>query len=442
MASDRVEELPDDFDEKLNMNDPPLSGPGPTLPDGAPMPSLEAMLSGHIAFPQKQGGAATSNPNEAGAQMPPQMENVRQYTADELIAEMNRTPLFMTNLDEADEDNPQLEALRALAYEGTKAEIAGNFREQGNDMAKVKRWVDAREYYDKAIGTLKMSDDQLTKAKGGEGPTELETVVVDQEEEEKKEKDILEASHANRALCNLELKNYGSCNRDCAAAIKLNPKNVKAWYRSASACLALDKIAEAEDAARRGLLIDANNAALGIVSEKTLKRKAYVEKIAKERQEREDRKRQEETTLKIALKARNIPTRTTKIAPDMEDAAISLENPIDPASTLNVPVLFLYPVHMQSDLIKQFREDESVGQHLTYIMPLPWDEKQEYTPAGVECYVETISGGLIKAGKKLALLRILNSGKVEIIDGLLKVNVLPKDKVAMWIEKFKAGRGG
>ena len=266
--------------------------------------------------------------------------------------------------------------------------------------------------------------------------------MVDQDEEEKKEKDILEASHANRALCNLELKNYGSCNRDCAAAIKLNPKNVKAWYRSASACLALDKIPEAEDAARRGLLIDSSNASLKIVSEKILKRKAYTEKIAKERQEREDRKRQEETTLKIALKARNIPLRTTKTAPDMEDAAISLENPIDPASTLNVPVLFLYPIHMQSDLIKQFREDESVGQHLTYIMPLPWDEKQEYTPAGVECYVETISGGLIKAGKKLALLRILNSGKVEIVDGLLKVNVLPKDKVAMWIEKFKEGRGG
>ncbi|GAB7341131.1 hypothetical protein MBLNU457_7436t1 [Dothideomycetes sp. NU457] len=441
MASDRVEELPDDFDEKMNMNQPPLSGPGPTLPNGAPMPSLEDMLSGHMPFPQKQGGNSNTNPNEAGAQMPPQMENVRQYTADELIAEMNRTPLFMTNLDDA-EDNPQLEALKALAYEGTRAEIAGNFREQGNDMAKVKRWTDAREYYDKAITSLKMTDEQLIRAKGGEGPTELETVVVDQEEEEKKEKAILEASYTNRALCNLELKNYGSCNRDCGAAINLNPKNVKAWYRSASACLALDKLPEAEDAARRGLLVDQNNAALKTVSEKILKRKTYLEKMAKERQEREDRKRQEETTLKIALKARNIPIRTTKAAVDMEDAAISLENPIDPASTLNVPVLFLYPVHMQSDLIKQFREDESVGQHLTYIMPLPWDEKQEYTPAGVECYVETVSGGLIKAGKKLALLRLLNSGKVEIVDGLLKINVLPKDKVATWIEKFKAGRGG
>jgi len=119
---------------------------------------------------------------------------------------------------------------------------------------------------------------------------------------------------------------------------------------------------------------------------------------------------------------------------------MSLEDPLDAASTLLLPVMFLYPVDLQSDLIKQFQESESVGQHLTYIMPLPWDEKHEYTPESVECYVETTAGGLIKVGKKMALLRILNSGKVEVLDGLLKINVLPKDKAASWIETFKQRR--
>lgn len=221
----------------------------------------------------------------------------------------------------------------------------------------------------------------------------------------------------------------------------MNPRNVKAWYRSATACFALDKIPEAEDACSRGLEVDPQNAALKTLSTKIAKRKKHLEDLERTRREREERKRNEEAALKSALKSRNIPTRTTSKPPEMEDAVICLEEPLNPASTLAFPVLLLYPLHLQSDFIKSFREDESVGQHLTYIMPLPWDEQHEYMPEGVECYVETLSGGLIKAGKKMALLRILSSGKVEIVDGLLKVNVLPKAKAAKWIEDFRRNRG-
>lgn len=125
----------------------------------------------------------------------------------------------MTSLDS--EDNVDLEALKALAYEGTKAEVAGNFREQGNECAKLKQWKDAREYYDKALAVLKHG---VPKAEATEdGPAEMdlgnkkeESMVdgvvgeeeVDEEVERKKEKDIGEASYVNRALCNLELRRY------------------------------------------------------------------------------------------------------------------------------------------------------------------------------------------------------------------------------------------
>jgi hypothetical protein len=121
----------------------------------------------------------------------------------------------------------------------------------------------------------------------------------------------------------------------------------------------------------------------------------------------------------------------------MEDAAIALTDPADPASVLNFPVLLLYPLAAQSDFIKTFAETESLGQHLQYILPVPWDQKGEYTPEGVECYVETVSGGLIKAGKKLSMLKILSSGKVELLDGLLKVSVVPAGQAAKFIEEFK-----
>lgn len=220
----------------------------------------------------------------------------------------------------------------------------------------------------------------------------------------------------------------------------MNSRNIKAWYRSASACLALDKLPEAEDACGRGLEVDSKNAALQTLSAKIIKRKQILDELQRKRQEREERERKEAATLKLALKSRNIPTRNSEKPPEMEDATVTLEDPLNPASTLSLPVMFLYPVHMKSDFIKTFSEAESVGQHLTYIMPLPWDERHEYTPEKVECYVETAAGGLIKAGKKMSLLRILSTGKVEIVDGMIKVNVLPKDKAAAWIERYKQGR--
>ncbi|GAM86611.1 hypothetical protein ANO11243_046250 [Dothideomycetidae sp. 11243] len=375
--------------------------------------------------------------------MPPDMAEFKQYTADEVIKEMNKVPLFMTNLDDAggpEGENIQLEALKALAYEGTRAEIAGNFKEQGNEAAREKRWKDAREYYDRAIQSLKMTDEQLQQAKGGEGPSDFEVVDLDEEEEKVKEAQILEASHVNRALCNLEMKNYGACLRDCAAAVTLNSKNVKAWYRSASACLALDKIDQAGDACSRGLEVDATNASLKTLEAKISKRKKYLDDLAKARREREEKQQREEATLKLALQSRNIATKTTTQQPDMEDAAISLEDPANPASTLRVPTLLLYPLHEQTDFIKQFAENESVGQHLQYIMPLPWDGPQTYTPESVDCYVETTSGGLMKAGKKMSLLRILNTGKVLVVDGLLRVYVVPQDRATTWIETFKQRR--
>jgi hypothetical protein len=146
-------------------------------------------------------------------------------------------------------------------------------------------------------------------------------------------------------------------------------------------------------------------------------------------------------TLAAALKSRNIASRTTDKAPDTEDAVVKLADPISPESTLSVPVVLLYSIHLQSDFVKAFEEDQTLHEHLLYIFPLPWDEESEYTVASVECYIETVAGGLIKAGKKVPLIKILATGKVEIVDGLLKVHVIPKVKADKWIEEFKLKRG-
>ncbi|KAF2739465.1 tetratricopeptide repeat protein 4 [Polyplosphaeria fusca] len=376
------------------------------------------------------GGDGAHKPSAA---MPPAMAEIKQQSVEKVLEEMNRMPLFMTTLDETDgegNENVALEALKALAYEGTRAEIAENFRQQGNECAREKQWTDAKEFYDKAIAAI--------KAPRPEENPELDVpVIVDEEAEAQKEREIEEACYVNRALCNLEKKNYGSCIRDCASTLRLNPKNIKALYRSGLACLALDKIAEAKDACEMGLALDASNAPLKTLTTKIEARQTYITNVEKSRREREEKAASERATLKFALKSRGILTRSTEQAPDLEDAAIKLAESQDASSVLSFPTLLLYPAHNQTDFIKAFSETENLTQHLEYIFPLPWDKDDEYSVDNVEAYMETAAGGLIKAGKKMALGKILGSGKTEVVDGLARISILPKARASQWIDEVK-----
>lgn len=204
----RIEELPDNFDESIDLNKQPAVSGQTSKP--VDQDFIDQILNNPSPFPPKAGqdgaGVASDAPSAA---MPPAMQSIRQYTADEVVSMLNRTPLFMTELDETDGEggeNVELEALKALAYEGTRAEIAQNFREQGNDHAKAKNWRDAKGYYDQALAALKKPN--LKPQDEEEGEPDMDVVELDEEDEKKKEKVIEEACYINRALCNLELSMF------------------------------------------------------------------------------------------------------------------------------------------------------------------------------------------------------------------------------------------
>lgn len=141
---------------------------------------------------------------QPSADLPPAMAEIKSQSVNEVLEEMNRMPLFMTTLDETDGqggENMMLEALKAMAYEGTRSEIAENFRQQGNECARAKQWTDAKEFYDKAITALKGPQSKPDPEAEGPGIIEVE---LDEEEEARKEKATEEACYVNRALCNLE----------------------------------------------------------------------------------------------------------------------------------------------------------------------------------------------------------------------------------------------
>lgn len=198
----RIEELPDDFNEKIDLNKV-SAGPAPP----SPAPDFLDQILAASPFPTPKASQMPSG-NGAGPALPPAMEGLRGHTVDEVYKMINRTPLFMTTLDETDGEggeNVELEAIKALMHEGTTAEVAGNFREQGNEQAKAKRWKDAKAFYDQALTALK---NPKRKFDAEEGATDLDVVEVDEKAEEKKERQLEEACYVNRALCNLELSTY------------------------------------------------------------------------------------------------------------------------------------------------------------------------------------------------------------------------------------------
>jgi tetratricopeptide (TPR) repeat protein len=401
-------------------------------------------------------------------ELPPGRTLNAGMTFDETVANLKQHPLFMTELDPT-EDNDELAALQALAYDGTPLENGINFKEQGNECFREKRWADAKEFYGKGVAVL--AAEELRRAKGEKkkvqkaaepvainldanadssmGGVDLEKVapapndanleeVPDDPTEIQSERALLETLYINRAACHLELRNYRSCTIDCAAALRLNPRNIKALYRSARALLSVNKLAEADDACARGLEIDSSNKPLLALAQEIIKAAEADAARRKRDEERLSNERRREVLLKTALQARGIRTRSTGKPPDMEDAKVKLSpDDLDPASALVFPTLLLYPCHLESDFIKAFNEQESLEQHFGYVFPLPWDRAGEYKPAGVECYVETASGGLVKVGRKVPLLKVLGTGNVEVVDDLLKIFVVPKARAEGWVKEFK-----
>ena len=90
--------------------------------------------------------------------------------------------------------------------------------------------------------------------------------------------------------------------RDCAKCLELNPKHVKALYRSARALLVLERLDEAHDCCEHALAVDPDNAAVKDVKQKIIKRKEQVETRKRQKEEREREEKEKKQRLEQAFK--------------------------------------------------------------------------------------------------------------------------------------------
>jgi hypothetical protein len=97
----RVEELPDDFDESLDLNKAP-----PEVAQGLPQPGFDAFApTNEIPFPINEEALKARKTDPNAPELPPAIAAVQSHTSEELMAMMNKTPLFMTDIENAGDES-------------------------------------------------------------------------------------------------------------------------------------------------------------------------------------------------------------------------------------------------------------------------------------------------------------------------------------------------
>ncbi|RKP25318.1 hypothetical protein SYNPS1DRAFT_28945 [Syncephalis pseudoplumigaleata] len=244
-------------------------------------------------------------------------------------------------------------------------------------------------------------------------------------------------------------ENYRRVLNDCASALLIDPKCVKAYYRSAKACRSLERIEEAMDACQRGLEIEPDNAALIKEKEAIVALQQKLEAKQQAKAQRDEAERIEKERIAQAIQDRGIRMITRPPVPD---------NPhqvhLDPESgSLQWPVFFLYPEHKESDFIAAFDETSTFEDHLSVMFDPsqpspPWDRQGAYRPELLEVYFEAAplqsgkggaatTGGargtrLVKVGRRCTLGQVLKHRAFTVVNGM------PSFVVLSAVSPFKA----
>ncbi|KAJ1949163.1 HSP70/90 co-chaperone [Linderina pennispora] len=374
--------------------------------------------------------------NDQASAGPAPASKVHGKSWDEIEQDLNKLPFFMRDLNtDDDEENPALEALKTLAYDGPPEEIAENFKSQGNDCFKAGQYKDALDFYTKGLAPEHYNID-------------LKVSLL-----------------TNRAATNLHLKNYGKVLRDCSEALRLRPKSTKALFRSAKACLALGKYEEALECCKWGLGIDETNREIAVLQKQVEKTKAEHERKIKEKEERERKLAEKRQKLKQAIEIRKLQFDTTrKLKPEDSDsdsdsdeekakkkpAPYAWENDSGRQVSLDEesghlfwPVFFLYPEFKESDFVQDFDEALTIGDMLGEVLAQspPWDTEHKYTIDNVDTYfLHRPVGGfdederLVKVGMGTRLGAAIGHQKYIIRDGIPNFVVLPRG--AQFTEEF------
>ncbi|CAE6530470.1 unnamed protein product [Rhizoctonia solani] len=369
------------------------------------------------------------------------------------LSAFDTTPLFMRELptgkegEASEEDQTTLAALQSLIHEGDPEEVASNFKDQGNEYFKSRRFREAMGFYTQGIEALTIQS------------VDGKPKIVEVQE---KDRSLYNALLSNRAAANLELENFGKVLKDVKLVLETDPQSSKALFRAAKALVKLRRYEEALDACDRCLAFDPDNGGVKSIRAAAQKEFDLEIKKAKQRAEAEEKERAKEAALNIALEHHAITVLKDNTDPEHLPFLDPPTPPYPAAAELICRVVLVYPQYGQTDLIVRFSTEDTLGAHLGTILPgpetggdvpfAPWDEKQEYTSTNVNVYVKTRKGRVLRLGRNKTLAEICKTARgkegeddgLVVGQGVIAFVVVPKGSLAedKYLKSVKEEREG
>jgi len=390
--------------------------------------------------------------------------------------------IFCTNEDELAKA-PDAGAFSELLYAGeTPTGLMLSFKEKGNKSVKLGRQNEAKnvQYYRDAINhylesigwcdkIVCVDDEDYEPPKEGEEEdddaprsfTRAELTIV---------KSTL---FSNKAMTHMELKNWGFVVEDCEASVKLNPGNVKSWYRLAKARQKRKEWELCAFACDEGLKADKDNAPLKKLSAAVAKQ-AMAERNARQKKERERVKRV--GTVKSLwkwckekkIKLGRVPlVATLEDEEDEDDTEEKRWNHVQPhfgkmpaiesLMEYTFPAMFLYPTVGQSDFVEGMAGGEMIAMRLAEMFPeegndIPWDHSQMFKCSNLAIYFEVHQTGSVVHPHSVRVLEDMkdcmrffeNARALKGADGLEaaeKAREEEREKLAVYRDLWKKEKG-
>lgn len=315
------------------------------------------------------------------------------WPEDKWEEEMEKHPLFVSEISENAEVSPLVAAFQSLKYDpeyNDPTELAKAHKVDGNEQFKLKKYRYAVTAYSEGIRMR--SDD-----------TELNVILF-----------------TNRAAAFYHLGNYRKSLEDATVAKVLKPHHTKAIHRGALCCLEMRKYDDCISWCEEGLEVNNGDETLLDLKQKAeehIKKQEMLKLEAEAEQVLLDE-------LTKAIKERGINIIDNGLTPESivcDYPGSSAKVHMTEQGELVWPVVFMYPQYGISDFIPKFNENSCFYDYFCELFSdhPDWDIKQEYIPDTLKIYFCVKNGDIIPIDMKKSLKSALCHKRFQVISGTL-----------------------
>ncbi|XP_043199010.1 tetratricopeptide repeat protein 4-like [Amphibalanus amphitrite] len=335
--------------------------------------------------------------------------------------EMQEHPFFRSKpFEDGEELPPLIQGLQALKYDPslhTEEELASTYKEDGNLCFKVKKYKHAVLNYTEGLRKRHPNIELITQ--------------------------LL----TNRAAANFHLGNFRSSLRDCERAVRLTPGHMKAILRAVQCCTKLGRSAEALSWCDRGLAVDSTHAELVRLHHAATAQQRVEERNRRQAALKERKQKAADDRLLAALAERGVsvlseegkPVSGAAVRPELLVPQVpGLETGVQltDSGDLSWPLMFLYPEHSQSDLVRAALDTDPISGHLEAMFGADgggspeWDTDGAYRPDRLEVYYEYEDGletRVVRVRTDSRIRDVLADKRYVVKGGVPGFIVLPRD---------------